>query len=251
VGVTGPPAAYSVGVPTRLAAIPLALAALALTPAAAPAHSRRAAATHGGSPNAAATRAYAKADYALTQTANANLAPSKAAIQGLATQVSGECPLVAAGAPQNHDAEQLSNEVVGALEVAAYQPDRESLLAFAHAIRGLRWSNRKLTRAVGAYATKLEGFPSLAPPAICADVKAWAVSGYSTLSAGTVAFDKGFYAFDIEAEEVPLRLLRPYESATVASLLHRTKQLEAPLAEFEAEAVSDYSEILDSLKLPQ
>ncbi len=236
---------------TQLAAIPLALAALALTPAAALAHSRKAAATHGGSPNAAATRAYAKADYALTQIANANLAPSKVAIQSLATQVSGECPLAAADAPQNHDAEQLSNEVVGALEVAAYQPDRESMLVFAHAIRGLRWSNRKLTRAVGAYATKLEGFPALPPPDICADVKAWAGSGYSTLSAGTVAFDKGFYAFDIEAEEVPLHLLRPYESATVASLLHRTKQLEAPLAEFEAEAVSDYSEILDSLKLPQ
>ena len=177
--------------------------------------------------------------------------PAKAAIQSLGTTVAGECPLAAVDSPQNHEAEQLSNEVVGALEVAAYQPDKESMLAFAHAIRGLRWSNRKLTRAVGAYATKLEGFPTLAPPDICADVKAWAASGYSTLPASTVSFDKGFYAYSIEAEEVPLRLLRPYESATEASLLRRTQQLEAPLAEFEAEAVSDYSEILDSLKLPQ
>ncbi len=249
-GGAGRPTAYSVGVTIRLATILPALVALALTPAAALAHPRKAA-THGGSVNAAATRAYAKADYALTQTANANLASSKTAIQGLAAQVAGECPLAAADAPQNHDAEQLSNEVVGALEVAAYQPDREAMLAFAHTIRGLRWSNHKLTRAVGAYATKLEGFPALAPPAICADVKAWATSGFSTLSAGTIAFDKGFYAFDIEAEEVPLHLLRPYESATVASMLHRTKQLEAPLAEFEAEAVADYSQILDALKLPQ
>jgi hypothetical protein len=240
-----------VGVITRLPTTLLVAAALALLPATALARSHGAARAHVGSPNSAATRAYIKANYTLVLGARANLAPSRVAIQSLATQVSGECPLVAAGAPQNHNAEQLSNEVVGALEVAAYQPDRESMLAFAHAIRALRWSNRKLTRAVDAYATKLEGFLALALPDICADAKAWAASGYSTLTAGTVAFDKGFYAFDIEAEEVPLRLLRPYESATEASLLHRTQRLEAPLAEFEAEAVNDYSEILDSLKLPQ
>ncbi len=104
---------------------------------------------------------------------------------------------------------------------------------------------------VAAYATKLEGFATLAAPNICEDVKAWAATGYRILPASTVAFDKGFYAYGIEAEEVSLRLLRPYESATEASLLRQTKRLEEPLAEFEAEAVSDYTEILDSLKLPQ
>jgi hypothetical protein len=235
---------------TRLAALPLALAALALTPTAAFAHSRKAAVKH-SSPNSLATRAYIKANYALVGVARANLPASKVAITSLGSTVAGECPLVAAEAPQNHDAEQLNNEVVGALEVAAYQPDRESMVAFAHAVRALHWSNRKLTHTVHVYAAKLEGFITLAAPNICADVKAWATSGYSTLPASTVAFDKGFYAYDIEAEEVSLRLLRPYESATEASLLRRTVQLEAPLAEFEAEAVSDYSEILDSLKLPQ
>jgi hypothetical protein len=260
VGGCGPPAAYSVGVTARLrtrfprigiAAIPLSLSALALTPAAALARSHHATRAHAGAPNSLATRAYVKANYGLVQAARANLASSKAAITSLGSAVAGECPRVAAEAPQNHDAEQLSNEVVGALEVVAYQPDRESMLTFAHAIRGLRWSNRKLTRAVAAYATKLEGFSTLAVPNICADVEAWAASGYRTLSASTVAFDKSFYAYDLEVEEVSLRLLRPYESATEASLVRETKRLEEPLAEFEAEAVSDYSEILDSLKLPQ
>jgi hypothetical protein len=236
---------------TRLPAIMLALTALALAPPAASAHSHKAPATHGGSPNTAATRAYVKANYALVSAARTNLPAEQAAIQSLGSTVAGECPLAAIDAPQNHDAEQLSNEVVGALEVAAYQPDRESMVAFVHAVRALHWSNRKLTHMVDAYATKLEGFLTLAAPDICADVKAWAATGYSTLPASTVSFDKGFYAYDIEAEEVSLRLLRPYESATEASLVRRTKQLEAPLAEFEAEAVSDYSEILDSLKLPQ
>jgi hypothetical protein len=234
-------AAYSVGVPIRLPAILTALAALALMPAGALA----------GSPNTASTRAYIKANYALVRGARANLAAGKAAIKSLANQVAGECPLAAVDSPQNHDAEQLSNEVVGALEVAAYGPDKASMQAFAHAVRPLRWSNRKLTRMVDAYATKLERFPTLAPPDICADVKAWAASGYSTLPATTVSFDERYYALDIEAEEVSLRLLRPYESATEASLLHRTELLEAPLAEAEADAVYDYSKILDSLELSE
>jgi hypothetical protein len=243
------PAAYSVGV-HRLATIPLALAVLALMPAAASAHSRKTATTR-GAPNALATRAYVKANYTLVSTARANLSATQSAITSLGSTVAGECPLAAVDAPQNHDAEQLSNEVVGALEVAAYQPDKTSMIAFAHTVRGLHWSNHKLTHMVDTYATKLEGFSTLALPDICADVKAWAATGYATLPASTVSFDKGFYAYDIEAEEVSLRLLRPYESATEASLVRRTQRLEAPLAEFEAEAVSDYSEILDSLKLPQ
>lgn len=200
----------------------------------------------------AATRTYISANYTLVRTARANLVAAQTAIKTLGERVSGECPLAAGReAPQNHDSRQLSEEVVGALEVAAYETDKASMLAFAHAIRGLRWSNRKLTRVVHAYAVKLERFPTLAPPNICADVTAWAAVGYVSLPATTVAFDSGFYKYAIENDEVPPGLLRPYENATDAALLRRTEQLEAPLGEFEAEAVSDYSKILDALKLPQ
>ncbi len=85
---------------------------------------------------------------------------------------------MAAEAPQNHDSEQLTNEVVGALTIAAYQPDTDSMGAFARAVRGLHWSNRMLTHTVRTYATKLQGFATLAPPDICADVKAWAAGGF-------------------------------------------------------------------------
>jgi hypothetical protein len=236
-------------VATRLPATLIAVAAFALAPSATLAKAPLAPGAR--SRNAASTRAYIKANYTLVSAARANLTTGTAAIEALANQVAGECPLAALDSPQNHDAEQLSNEVVGALEVAAYASDTTSMLTFAHTVRGLHWSNGKLTHMVRAYATKLEGFPTLQPPNICADVKAWAASGYHTLAASTVTFDKGYYTFDIEAEEVSLRLLRPYESATEASLLHRTTRLEAPLAEAEADAVYDYSEILNSLKLNQ
>jgi hypothetical protein len=239
-------------VTTRLTAIALALLTLAVGLSVAPASgAARPTARRARVENATSTRAYIAANYTLVRVARENLATGKAAIDALAERVAGECPLVAKEAPQNRDSEQLSDEVVGALEIAAYQSDRASMLAFAHAVRGLRWTNHRLDRMVGTYATKLEGFPALAMPDICADVSAWAASGFATLPASTIGFDAGFEADDIEAEEVSLRLLRPYEGAGGAALLRRTKQLEEPLAEAEAEAVSDYSKILDALKLPQ
>jgi hypothetical protein len=225
--------------PIRLAPLLLASMALAAAPPVALASSG----------NAAATRAYIQANYALVRVARSNLAAARAAIKGLAVQLAGQCPLAAVGSPENYDSEQLSNEVVGALTVDAYHPDAAAMVTFAKAVKGLHWSNPKLTRAVKVYATQLEGLSTLGMPEVCGDVKAWAATGYQTLPASSVQFDKRYYAADFEAEAVPLRLLAPYESASTASLLHRTKRLEAPLAEAEADAVADYTKILDALKL--
>jgi hypothetical protein len=232
--------AYSCTVVARLASILLAALALAaVAPSAALA----------GSGNAAATRTYIQANYTLVRVARTHLAAAKAAIASLVGQITGQCPLAAARSPQGYDSEQLSNEVVGAMMIVAYRPDAAAMDAFAHTVGGLRWSNRTLTHTVRTYATQFEGFTTLALPDVCADVEAWAASGYRTLSPATVQFDKLYGAADFEAEEVPLRLLAPYESAREASLLHRTKRLEAPLAEAEANAAEDYSQILNSLKL--
>jgi hypothetical protein len=205
----------------------------------------------GSSGDVAATRAYARANYALVRAARANLAVGQAAIKGLARQLASECPLVAAESPQDHDSEQLSNEVAGALTVAAYHPDAGAAVAFAHAVQGLHWSDPRLTHVVRTYAARLVALTALAMPNVCADVKAWVASNYQTLPPSSLEFDKLYYADDIEAEEVPMRLLARYGSASTASLLHRAKRLEAPLAEAEADAVADYTHILDALKLSQ
>ena len=223
----------------RPASILLAVLALAAAPPAALASSG----------NAAATRAYIQANYALVRAGRANLATGNAALKSLAQQIAGECPLAAAESPENHDSEQLSNEVAGALTLVAYHPDVAAMGSFARAVRGLHWSNRVLTREVRTYATQLQGLATLAPPDVCSDVKAWAAGGFQALPTSTVQFDTRYYAVDIEAEEVPLRLFSPFESAAEASLVRRTRQLEVPLAEAEANAVSDYTQILDVLKL--
>jgi hypothetical protein len=224
----------------RRAAVLLALAlALAAAPPAALARSE----------NAAATRAYIQANYALVRAARANLATGEAALKGLVRQLTGECPSAAAESPENHDSEELSIEVVGTMTIAAYRPDTAAIAAFAHVVGGLHWSNRALTRIVRTYATQLTGLVALATPAVCSDVKAWVAGGYRTLPASTVQFDQRYNAVDPEAEEVPRRLLGPYESAGDASLARRTKRLEAPLAEAEANAVGDYTRIMDTLDL--
>ena len=223
----------------RPASILLAVLALAAAPSAALASSG----------NAAATRAYIQANYALVRAARSNLATGTAALKSLVHQITGECPLAAAESPENHDSEQLSNEIAGAMTVAGYHPDVAAIGAFVHAVGGLHWSNRTLTRTVKTYATQLHGLATLAVPDVCGDVKAWAAGGFQALPASTVQFDQRYYAVDIEAEEVTLRLFSPFESAGEASLVRRTKQLEAPLAEAEANAVADYTQILDALKL--
>ncbi len=201
--------------------------------------------------NVAATRAYIRANYALVRDARANLAPAEAAGKSLANQVTAQCPLAAAGSPQDHDSELLSVEVVGALTISAYRPDAAAAAAFGRAVGGLRWSNRALTHIVRTYAAQLQALTTLALPDVCADVQAWAASGYRTLPASTVQFDVSYEADDIQAEEVPLRLLAPYEDAGEASLVRRTRRLEGPLAQAEANATADYTQILDGLELSQ
>ena len=227
-------------VATRLASILLALLTLAAAPSAALAKPG----------DAAATRVYIEANYNLVRAARSHLATGQAALKSLVSKITGQCPRAAAESPQNHDSEQLSNEVVGAMTLVAYQPDTAAMVAFARAVRrsALEQSQAHAYRST-TYAAQLKGFTTLAMPDVCGDVRAWAGSGFQRLPASTVQFDKRYYADDIEAEEVPLRLLAPYESASEATIVHRTKRLEAPLAEAEADAVADYTRILDALKL--
>jgi hypothetical protein len=232
---------YPCPVLKRLALILLAVCVLTAAPAAALAKPG----------DVAATRAYVKANYALVRAARAQLSAGQATIRSLVREITGECPAAAAQSPEDGDAEQLSDEVVGALYISIYRQDAASIRVFARAVSGLHWSNPKLTRVVKTYATKLEGVSTLKTPDVCSDVKAWAASGFRTLPESTVSFDRAYLAVDIEAEEVPLRWLAPYEGPAQVSLLRSTKQLEAPLANAEAKAVSNYSEILDSLKLNQ
>ncbi len=222
------------------------LAGAVLAPAAQTAAARSAA-------DVAATQALARATNTLVTAAHPDLSRGLAAVKSYVSSTTAQCPAVAARSPQNHDSEQLDNEVAGALTVTGYHTAAAPIAAFARAVKGLRWSNSKLTRAVHTFATKLVGLSTLAVPDLCTDIGAWVSSGYATLPASTVQFDQRYAATDVEAEESPLiiRLARPYGTPADLPVLRRVERFEAQLAEVEATAVADYTQLMNAIDLQQ
>jgi hypothetical protein len=150
----------------------------------------------------AATRAFLSALYAYERSLVADAPASTAAVEALASKIGGECPGVLAGAPapeppfssapqapearkKSRQLRRLQSEISFALSRAYSEAGQPAALAMAAAIRELRWSDGRITRAVAAFAGELASRLSIPPPAVCADLKAWVASGYKTLPAGT------------------------------------------------------------------
>jgi hypothetical protein len=177
-----------------------------------------------------ATRALLEARFTYEQALLASAPASRAATEGLASGLGGECPGVLAGALQetpstllesplhsesppqsprqmgesNRERRQLSDlqsELGLALEQAPIEADRQATLAYARAVGPLRWSNSYLTELARIGAATLERQLQSAPPDVCADMKAWVASGYQTLSTVTKALIR-------EQETVDRPLLR-------------------------------------------
>jgi hypothetical protein len=201
----------------------------------------------------AATQALANAAKTLLRAARPDIPKGLAAVKSYANEVAAQCPKAAAGSPQNHDSEQLDNEVVGAMTVVGYRTAAAPIATFARAVKGLHWSNHRLTRAVKVYATKLKKLVSLTVPNLCGDVQEWAASGYNTLTASTVQFNQHYTAVDPEAEEGPLimRLVEPYATPADVPLFHSIENFESQLAEAEAHAVFDYTHVMNTMELNQ
>jgi hypothetical protein len=202
-----------------------------------------------GSGDVAATHAYIRANYALVQTARTNLGTSEAALTSLLSGVRRECPNAAAESPQDHNSEQLSNEVVLAMRIAATHPDLRAIGNYTRAVKGIRWSNHTLTSTIQSYVSGLKTLATLPAPNLCADIKAWAVGGFHTLSASTIQLDGQFETANQAAGELPALLLAPYARPQERGILRRTSQLEVQLGDAEARAVETYSQIMDALHL--
>ncbi len=204
----------------------------------------------GASGNAAATEAYLRANLKLVQVARSHLAASEnAPLSEVLDRVRRECPLAGANSPQDTNSTHMSYEVIGAIVIAAYKFDVPAALAYAHTVTALHWSNGALTKEIREHAAKLRTVAGLAPPNLCADVRAWAADGFQTLPATTVKFDAKFepawVAIGLDPEA-----LRSYESATAKALAHRNDQIEAQLFEGEARVTeSSYETIMDALEL--
>lgn len=200
------------------------------------------------SADVAATQSYLQANYALVRVARSHLATSEAAPLKILAQVRRECPLAGAGSPQDPESTQMSDEVIGAMVIAAGNPDRPAIKTFIRSVAGLRWSNRGLTHAIGAYVSKLKTLLSLSEPNLCGDVRAWTANGYHALPASTIAFVGKFMPAWVALGDVPAQL-GPFESSVAKSLVHRAGGLEQLLTEGEARAVEHWGDIMNALVL--
>ena len=75
------------------------------------------------SSNAATTQRYVQDNYALVRLARTHLATARAGPLHVLAQVRAECPGAGVGSPQNPDSTQMSDEVIAAMVVSAYEPD--------------------------------------------------------------------------------------------------------------------------------
>lgn len=196
----------------------------------------------------ATTRAYIKVNHRLVQEAVAKIPAVHTALQHVLTQLRSECPLVAAGSPQNADSEQLSNEVVGAMVTAAVHDALPFPQEYLSVAGRLSWSNPTITRDVRTYAAKVRTLDSLSQPKLCDDIRSWAASGFQTLAPTTVVFAPRFMSAWISPGEIPSGL-SVSETEGERGLLRQTRSMEAQFSEFEAREVETWGQFMNTLGL--
>jgi hypothetical protein len=198
----------------------------------------------------APTRVYIQADYTLSRSAKMHQPIVQASIKAFTRRLGRECPKVAAGGPQDTEAEQIYEEIVAAATGMVYRSEAAAIARFADTVQGLHWSSARLTRTVHSYAARLRALAALGVPDICADARAWAASHYTALPASTKAAVQQLKAGEMGATEVPLGLLTPYEQPTEAKTVAATKRLEEGLQEAEAtQGTEDISRLVGVIGL--
>jgi hypothetical protein len=222
--------------PALVCASSLTLAMLGAAPAAAsPADS-------------ASASAYVHADLALVLAAKAHLRAAEAAPLRLLARLRRECPGAAAGSPQDPESTQMSNEVIGAMVLSAYHLDVPAIERFIARTSRLAWSDARLRRSVRAYAADLRVLVHLAPPQLCADVRAWVAGSYKALPASTVSFDRTFMPAWVAIGMLP-RGLRRHLSPQDMGAFARAQAIEVQITDAEARAVESWGKIMNELGL--
>lgn len=194
------------------------------------------------------TLAYLRANLALVQVGQSRLPTSIAGYKGVLAKVRRECPLVGTGSPQDPESTDLSNEVIGAMVIAAGNPDRAAVRAFLSATAGLRWSSPQVTRAVSGYRANLTKLYRLAAPNLCADIAAWKQTGWTKLAASTLSFVGVFYPNWVALGLLP-NGLAGFEDGEAKALAHRSHALEEQITEVEAQAVETWWQIMNELEI--
>lgn len=187
--------------------------------------------------NRQATRSYLEAEYALARARATDYAPAATALNELAGRIGAECPGVAAHAPDGgRELGELEVETATVMIIGQFAPIRQQLVRAVHVLRGLRWSDGKLTALVHRGARGLAEL-LLTPPNLCADWGGWVASGYSTLTPASRRFlraipvVKAAYGEGESPADDVSHLLAPYENHAdkeLAAAIRRSGRTETP-----------------------
>ena len=207
----------------------IAIALLALAATAATARPGRA--------NALTTRAYLKARLVEVRSNGPAYRAGIKAIEALAAKVQAECRGVLAAAPnlQSPSEQEVNAEVFAVVLRTPERAEHAVSVKFARTVRRLHWSDRRLTRLVHTDAQRRALQSGIAPPDLCADLKAWAASGYTATSAATKGYLRrlsaaGATTLQVSGQKTIKRQLARYEDRSAKALIRRTKTLEAQQA---------------------
>jgi len=229
----------------RLTSAALATAALALALAVAPAGAAAI-----SSRDIAATHAYLTADHAVLHTTVSTWSRVESAIGKLDARFGAECPHIGAGSPQSDEEQKLSLEVAGALWATGYHTNARAVQSFVKAVGRLTWSNPATTRAARSLTRGLTEMTKLGVPPLCADVRAWAASGYGAVPVDVVRYAK--HAEAVEVKQIPHRLLAPFLQGSDRRLAARDEQLNTRFEELEFQHGQDqWNRLLEVLSLNQ
>jgi hypothetical protein len=174
----------------------------------------------------------------------------EASMRRLDRRFATECPAVGAGSPQSDSEQRLSYEVAGALWATGYHTDAPIIRKFIHKVTGLTSSNRTLNRRFYKFLNGLSEMIALPVPDICADVRAWTASGYRTIPASTLQFDKHVEAIEVKIPSP--RLAEPYLVPSDRGLVPKLEHLITRFDELEFSTGQRYwNVLLETLSLNQ
>ncbi len=164
-------------------------------------------------------------------------------------KVRRECPQAGANSPQDTNSTHMSYEVIGAIVIAAYKIDVPAALAYVRTVTALHWSSGALSKEAHEHAAKLRTVAGLAPPNLCADVRAWAPAGSARCPRARSSSTRSSNRRGSRSACIPKGSAR-YESASAKALARRSRQVEEQLIEGEARVTeSSYETIMDALEL--
>jgi len=144
----------------------------------------------------------------------------------------------------------MSHEVAVALWSIAYGSAARPIKTFAKAVSRLRWTSARINRNVLNFVANVTALATIPLPDLCADVRAWAASGFGAIPQRIVELDRRVES--LELPEIQWALVAPYVRGGDKGLVASIKRAERKIAETEFMlGQADWIHVLETLGLQE